>query len=165
MHAATFPNDGHTGTDFRLTGMAKMRQGVAVLAAAGGIVSGLRDGESDIPALINPSIPETGKHAAGNTVCIDHGGGWETQYSHMLKGSVTVHMGQKVLAGDQLGMLGLSGNTEFPHLDFTVRQNSRALDPFAPYSKSGCKTGKNILWDTEILNNLSYIPTGILLAG
>jgi len=48
-------------------------------------------------------------------------------------------MGLRVLAGDQLGMVGLSGNTEFPHLDFTVRQNARALDPFAPFSRSGCK--------------------------
>jgi len=52
-----------------------MRQGVAVLAAAGGTVSGLRDGEPDVPALINPNKLETGKRAAENAVRIDHGDG------------------------------------------------------------------------------------------
>lgn len=157
--------DGHTGTDFRLPGMAAMHQGVVVIAAASGIVVGLRDDEPDIPVMMTPSEPDSGKRAAGNAVRIDHGDGWETQYSHMRQGSVAVHIGQQVRAGDQLGMVGLSGNTEFPHVDFTVRHNGLVLDPFAPSGKSTCAPGTDSLWKPEVLNALRYIPTGILLAG
>lgn len=157
--------DGHTGTDFRLPGMETMHKGVAVVAAASGVVTGLRDGEPDIPVMIHPGKPDSGKHAAGNGVRIDHGDGWETQYSHMRQGSVTVHMGQRLAAGDQLGMVGLSGNTEFPHVDFTVRHNGQAVDPFAPSDKNTCAAGAGSLWKPEVVNILRYIPTGILLAG
>lgn len=157
--------DGHTGTDFRLPGMAAMRKGVAVVAAANGVVAGLRDGEPDVPVLIRPGEPDSGKRAAGNAVRIDHGDGWETQYSHMRQGSVAVHMGQQVRAGDQLGMVGLSGNTEFPHVDLTVRHNGHAIDPFTPSVNRTCKAGSDSMWKPEILNTLRYIPTGILQSG
>lgn len=157
--------DGHSGTDFRLPGMITMRQGVAVLAAANGVVAGLRDGEPDIPVLMRPGEADSGKRAAGNAVRIYHGDGWETQYSHLRQGSVAVHMGQQVHPGDQLGMVGLSGNTEFPHVDFTVRHNGHAVDPFAPSGKSNCVTGIDTLWKPEVLNTLRYIPAGILLSG
>jgi hypothetical protein len=157
--------DGHTGTDFRLPGMEAMRKGVAVIAAADGVVAGQRDGEPDIPVMMHTGNADSGKRAAGNAVIIDHGDGWETQYSHMRQGSVTVHIGQQVHAGDQLGMVGLSGNTEFPHVDFTVRHNGQVLDPFAPSGKGTCAAGADTLWKPEVLNILRYIPTGILLAG
>jgi murein DD-endopeptidase MepM/ murein hydrolase activator NlpD len=157
--------DGHTGTDFRLTGMAAMRKGVAVIAAADGIVTGIRDGEPDVPVLMRPGKPESGKHAAGNAVRIGHGDGWETQYSHMRQGSVTVHMGQQVHTGDRLGLVGLSGNTEFPHVDLSLRHNGHAVDPFAPSGKSTCAAEDDTLWKPEILKALRYIPTGILLTG
>jgi murein DD-endopeptidase MepM/ murein hydrolase activator NlpD len=157
--------DGHTGTDFRLPGLVAMHQGVAVLAAADGVIVALRDGEPDIPALIRPGKADSGKRAAGNSVRIDHGDGWETQYSHMRQGSVTVRIGQQVHAGDPLGMVGLSGNTEFPHVDLTVRHNGHAIDPFAPSEKNDCAAGSDSLWKPEAMNVLRYIPTGILLAG
>ena len=158
--------DGHTGTDFRLPGIKAMQQGIAVLAAADGVVAGLRDGMPDIPELTRPGEPETGKHAAGNGVRIDHGGGWETQYSHMRKGSVAVHPGQKVRTGDVLGLVGLSGNTEFPHVDFTVRHNGKSLDPFSPSDTvTECAAGKETLWTHEALRSLRYIPTGLLMTG
>lgn len=157
--------DGHTGTDFRLPGVKAMRQGIAVVAAASGVVAGLRDGEPDIPVMLRHGEPDSGKHAAGNAVRIDHGDGWETQYSHMRRGSVAVHIGQQVRAGDQLGMVGLSGNTEFPHVDFTARHNGHAVDPFAPSGKNTCAASADSLWKPEVLNILRYIPTGILLAG
>lgn len=142
-----------------------MHQGVAVIAAANGMVVGLRDGEPDIPVMIRPGEPDSGRHAAGNAVRIDHGDGWETQYSHMRQGSIAVHIGQQVRAGDQLGMVGLSGNTEFPHVDLTVRHNGHVVDPFAPSGKSTCVAGADSLWKPEVLKALRYIPTGILLAG
>jgi len=40
--------DGHDGGDFRLTDLAAMEKGVAVLAAADGVVLRTRDGMADI---------------------------------------------------------------------------------------------------------------------
>ena len=157
--------DGHTGTDFRLPGMEAMHKGVVVAAAANGVVVGVRKDEPDVPVMIRPGEPESGKRAAGNAVRIDHGDGWETQYSHMQQGSITVRTGQQVRVGDQLGMVGLSGNTEFPHLDFTVRHHGHAVDPFSPSGKSACMASTDSLWKQEVLDTLRYIPTGILLAG
>lgn len=157
--------DGHNGTDFRLPGMEAMHKGVAVTAAANGVVVGTRDGEPDVSVMLRPGKLNFSKHAAGNAVRIDHGDGWETQYSHMRQGSVAVHVGQQVRAGDQLGMVGLSGNTAFPHVELIVRHNHHAVDPFAPSGASACAAGADSLWKPEALNALRYIPTGILLAG
>ena len=157
--------NGHTGTDFRLPGMEAMHKGVVVAAAANGVVVGVRKDEPDVPVMTRPGEPKSGKHAAGNAVRIDHGDGWETQYSHMRQGSITVRTGQQVRTGDQLGMVGLSGNTEFPHLDFTVRHHGYAVDPFAPSGKSACMASTDSLWKQEVLDTLRYVPTGILLAG
>ncbi|HEU0282652.1 MAG TPA: M23 family metallopeptidase, partial [Gallionella sp.] len=140
-------------------------QGVAVVAAANGVVAGLREGEPDVPVMMRPGEPDSGKHAAGNAVRINHGDGWETQYSHMRQWLITVRIGQQVRAGEQLGMVGLSGNTEFPHVDFTVRHNGQAVDPFAPSGENICAAGADSLWNPRALNALRYIPTGILLSG
>ena len=157
--------DGHTGTDFRLPGMAAMHQGVAVLAAADGVIKSMRDGEPDIPVKMLPGEPGSGMRAAGNGVVIDHGDGWETQYSHMRQGSVAVRIGQQVRAGEPLGLVGLSGNTEFPHVDFSVRHNGAALDPFSPSGANVCAIGPDTLWKPETQKILRYQPTGLLLSG
>ena len=87
--------DGHDGTDFRVRDLIAMEEGVRVLAAADGVVKATRDGMADV------SIREIGREAvsgreAGNGVLIDHGGGWETQYSHLRSGSVSVEPGDRV---------------------------------------------------------------------
>ena len=114
--------DGHDGTDIRVADLVAMRDGVSVVAAAGGVVKATRDGMPDV------SVRDIGPEAvagreAGNGVVIDHGRGWETQYSHLRSGSVSVKPGDRVEAGTPLGMIGLSGQTEFPHLHFTVRKD------------------------------------------
>ncbi len=157
--------NNHIGTDFRLPSMVDLRRKVAVIAAADGIVTVVRDGLPDIPVIADKNNPETIQFAAGNAVRIDHGDGWQTQYNHMMQGSVLVTKGQKVSTGDKLGNVGLSGNTVFPHLDFEVRYQNRAIDPFAPTGNSNCDIGSDTLWKPETLQALRYTPTGLLLAG
>jgi hypothetical protein len=156
--------DTHTGTDFRVRTIADMERGVAVLAAAAGTVKSLRDGEPDI------SVKERGKarvkgREAGNGVVLDHGDGWETQYSHLKRGSIRVRKGEVVEAGKALGLVGLSGNTEFPHVDFTVRRNGVALDPFAPAGRAACGPQAVTLWSAAVAVQLAYQPSGVLQAG
>lgn len=157
--------DGHDGTDIRVPDVIVMREGVAVVAAADGIVMAVRDSMPDV------SVRSIGKDAvknreAGNGVVLDHGAGWQTQYSHLKRGSVRARPGQQVKAGDVLGEIGMSGNAEFPHVEFVVRRNGIALDPFVgnmPFSD--CAGERQPLWSEATHAALPYRPSGPLVAG
>ena len=151
--------DGHQGTDIRLAGRPEMAAGVAVLAAAPGVVRARRDGEADRAAA--QAGPD-----AGNAVVLDHGGGWESQYSHLRQGSVAVAVGERVAAGARLGLIGWSGRAEFPHLEFALRHRGRAIDPFtgAP-AGGGCGRGGAPLWSPAAQAALAYRAGGLLRAG
>ncbi len=157
--------DGHKGTDIALTSLAAMQSGVSVLAAAPGRVTAIRDGETDVlKTTPSPGNP-TGKDC-GNGVVIDHGGGWETQYCHMQRGSVSVQPGQRVAMGTALGRVGLSGLTQFPHLHLSVRKNGDPVDPFAPDNIATCidqnaDTTSNQMW----LDPIPYAPGGVIAVG
>ncbi|WP_306250674.1 M23 family metallopeptidase [Parvularcula sp. IMCC14364] len=157
--------DGDTGTDFRVPTMVEMADGVAVIAAADGTVKAVRDGMADI------SVRQTGPDAikgreAGNGVVIDHGNGWETQYSHLRQGSISVQPGDIVHAGDRLGEIGLSGNTEFPHVEFTVRYEGEALDPFVGLTDDFvCGDATVPLWSDSALAKMPYRPAVFLSGG
>ena len=155
--------NGHRGTDFALPTVKMMEEGVNVLAAAPGTVMAFRDGEPDISVRERGRVGLAGKDA-GNSVRIRHAGGWETQYSHMKKGSIAVKVGQKVNVGTVLGQVGLSGNTEFPHMHFSVRFRGRDIDPFAPKPQK-CGSGQATLWAPALKDSLRYRPTGLVNAG
>jgi len=141
-----------------------MKAGVPVLAAAEGTVVRIRDGEPDI-SVAKRGRPALNGRDAGNGVLIDHGDGWESQYSHMRRGSVRVKPGDHVRAGDVLGLVGLSGNTEFPHVDFAVRKDGKPIDPFSPDAESRCGAAESAIWSADVLPALRYRPTGLLIAG
>src|SRR4051812_14619690 len=81
--------NAHNGTDFRLQDHLARQKGVAVLAAAGGTVDRLRDGEPDVSVRVSGQASVTNKEC-GNAVVINHPGGWSTQYCHMARGSIIV---------------------------------------------------------------------------
>ena len=162
--------DGHDGVDIRIPNLRAMETGVAVLAAAKGIVRATRDGMAD------QSIAETGLDAVkdrecGNGVMIDHVDGWATQYCHMKKGSIRVSEGDTVTTGTPLGEVGLSGMTEFPHVHFTVYEVDKEIDPFAiqPLTPSAiCAFAGDIgtsIWTPEAKTALAYRPAFVLNAG
>lgn len=123
-------SDGHDGTDFRIRAFAGWRgKSIAVRAAAPGRVLRVRDQLPD--RNIRTDGPgEMGNRLAGNAVVIDHGDGWETQYSHLRAGSITVAPGDEVPSGATIGLIGSSGNAEFPHLHFELRHGGDPIDPF-----------------------------------
>ena len=153
--------DGHKGTDIRLKNYVVMEQGVDVLAAAPGTVLRFRDGMDDV-SVRDIGLEAVKDRMAGNSVIVDHGDGWVTQYAHMKKGSIVVTPGQAIAAGDKLGQIGLSGNTEFPHLHFEVRHNDQPMDPFTDEEMgAGCGIAKQALWQ----QTLAYQATGLLNMG
>ncbi len=153
----------HNGVDIRVPDMIAQRRGVDVLAAAAGRVARVRDGVADI-SVRTPGVPSVTNQACGNAVVIDHGSGWETQYCHMARGSVRVKPGDVVTAGAPVGQVGLSGNTEYPHLHFTVRHNGAVVDPFAPASGSGCAAQADI-WTPTARAKMTYKVGSVLNAG
>ncbi len=65
----------------------------------------------------------------GNMVLINHGDGYKTRYAHMVKGSITVSVGDYVEAGQTLGKVGSTGNSTGPHLHFEVIINGETRNP------------------------------------
>lgn len=63
----------------------------------------------------------------GNTVRIEHAGGYETVYAHLE--SMNVASGQRVRAGQRIGNVGMSGQAFAPHLHYEVRREGKAMDP------------------------------------
>lgn len=157
--------DSHQGSDLRLRTWAAMIQGVPVLAAAGGIVRKAEDGAPD--RLSDPQDPgESLAEINGNHLVIDHGAGWQTQYNHLRRNSLKVRSGDRVERGQMLGLVGLSGASNFPHLHFTVIFKSRVLDPFSatPVGADCHETGA-VLWHLAAAAQLPYRQGGPLEAG
>lgn len=63
----------------------------------------------------------------GNAVVIDHGGGWQTLYSQLLR--IEVGEGDCVTHGAPIGQVGSTGLSAGPHLHFEVLRDGAHLDP------------------------------------
>jgi hypothetical protein len=148
--------DGHKGTDIRVPDGAAMAAGIPVLAAAPGKVLRLRDGMDDVSIRLTGASAVANREA-GNSVIIDHGSGWETQYAHLRRGSILVRPGDTVRAGQPIALVGLSGNTEFTHVHFEVRHNGEPIDPYSGAAMAEtCDVAKAPLWTEAALAALPY---------
>ena len=112
--------------------------GADVLAAANGRVTSVANDQPEDPsAMQRPNESQEAYFArlqkeqaerlakgltaiAGNYVMIDHGKNEYSLYAHLQPGSVRVHVGDQLKAGDVIGKLGSSGNSTEPHLHFHV---------------------------------------------
>ncbi|MFF4607638.1 M23 family metallopeptidase [Streptomyces sp. NPDC001339] len=89
----------HSGQDFVAS------SGTPVKAVHGGTV---------VKAGLNIDGP-----AYGNAIVIKHDNGMYSQYAHL--SSVQIKVGQNVSTGQQIGLVGSTGNSTGPHLHFEVR--------------------------------------------
>lgn len=85
----------------------------------------------------------------GNAIIIDHGDGTETIYGHASK--LLVRVGQKVQAGDVIGLVGNTGHAFGSHLHFEVHVNGEAKNP-VPYLRA---RGMDLQLETDTV----YTPT------
>lgn len=116
--------EGHRGTDLLLKNFAAQDSGVRVLAAAGGRVVGLADGFADRNVT-------AGLGGFGNHVMVEHAPTLVSVYAHLRRHSITVAVGDPVSPGQMLGLVGSSGNSNWPHLHFEVRDGGSPVDPYA----------------------------------
>src|SRR5882672_11875463 len=94
----------HTGVDIIAV------PGTAVMAAAGGLVS---------------TVAVVAEY--GNIVDIDHDNGLTTRYAHLSKSLVKV--GDVVMKGQKIALVGATGRVTGPHLHFEVREKGIPLNP------------------------------------
>jgi murein DD-endopeptidase len=163
----------HKGTDFIIRNYRDMQAGVVVKSASDGIVIGTRDTMKDVDYRTLPK-EVLAKKTCGNGVRIDHGNGWITQYCHMRKNSVRVKKGDRVSAGDIIGLVGHSGLAALPHLHFQVeyiqpgsgKRQGHVIDPFVGTSRNdACDVGENPLWPKQVIFDLPYRPLDIIDTG
>lgn len=150
--------DRHKGTDFGLPSLAAMQAGVQVIAPADGVVLRVRNDMAE--GIYDEDTTDLAGRDCGNGVVIDHGGGWETQLCHMRQGSLTVRAGDVVRRGAPLGLIGLSGHTQFPHVHLSLRKDDQVIDPFRPDGSCG-SLGDDSLWTDPPI----YQPGGLLSVG
>ena len=153
--------DTHGGIDFAISNLAVMERGVTVIASAPGVVVGTRNHMQDISIRdIEPG--SLGGQDCGNGVRIDHGDGWHSQYCHLKKDSVLVRTGQQVEIGTPLGLVGLSGRTEHPHVHLSITKDGQKLDPYTGTAEeAGCGTVEQPLWHASVLEDFPY-RTGLI---
>ena len=101
----------------------------AQMAAAGGVVSTVA------------FVPEY-----GNIVDVDHDNGLTSRYAHLSKSLVKV--GDVVMKGQKIALVGATGRVTGPHLHFEVRENGIPLNP-----NKFLSLGKN-----DVLLNVSNDP-------
>ena len=96
----------HRGVDF--AGPA----GAQVVAVASGVVTYTKE-----------------RFGYGKTVEINHGNGYVTRYAHNQK--VLVGIGETVKKGQPIALIGSTGRSTGPHLNFEVLKQGRAVDPMS----------------------------------
>ncbi|MGH1378490.1 MAG: M23 family metallopeptidase [Alphaproteobacteria bacterium] len=157
--------DHHKGTDFALSSVVQMNEGIDVFAAAKGRVKRIRDGQSDhLKSAEEMKSLQESKKECGNGVLIDHGNGLQSIYCHLKEGSIIVKPTQKVRAGEKIAQVGQSGMAEFPHLHFGVMWEGGVIDPYTGMlNTQGCGKSKDSMWHIGLPMN--YQDVGIFDGG
>jgi Peptidase family M23 len=100
--------------------------GNPVFAVADGVVVEASDGASEqVPFA--PREPPAIETAAGNHVVLDIGDGNFALFAHLKTGTVVVKQGDRVKAGQVIGHVGDTGNSDAPHLHFHVMDGPSPL--------------------------------------
>ena len=87
-----------------------------VTAPGDGRVTTVVDSRPDAP-VGNSDL----EHPEGNVIVIDIGGGRYVLFAHLKRGSVRVDVGDTVVSGQVIGLVGDSGNSDEPHLHVQVQ--------------------------------------------
>jgi len=100
-----------------ITGKTRMHTGLDMHGNAGTPILAAEDGKVIFSGI---------KGGYGKAIMIDHGGGMVTLYAHQSK--LLVKEGERVAAGDVIGLIGSTGLSTGPHLHFEVRINGDPVD-------------------------------------
>lgn len=63
----------------------------------------------------------------GNLIIIQHSDGWMSVYAHL--DSMNVKRGTKVMVGQNIGKIGMTGKVDAPQLHFEIRRGTKSYNP------------------------------------
>jgi len=117
------PGDGRTYSGFGprkapLPGASTFHNGVDI----GGV-----QGATIVASLAGTVIQAAYNWSGGNTIVIDHGNGVKTKYCHASK--LLVSVGDTVMQGQPIALVGSTGVSTGPHLHFAIMINNVYVDP------------------------------------
>ena len=106
-------------------------------------------------------------NCATTAVVLDHGNGYRSLYWHLSE--IRVALGQKVAAGEPVGISGASGCALGPHLHFGVQYLGRNTDPYGycgsvadPWANNPAGTISTWLWQDR-LSPCAPAPAGVIV--
>lgn len=114
-----WPVDGKLLSSFGSKGGGKVNDGLNIGVPSGTPIRASAEG------VVAYSGDEIG--VFGGLILITHGSGWVTAYGHADKLNVT--RGQKVRAGEVIGLAGDSGYVSEPQLHFEIRKDRKPVNP------------------------------------
>jgi murein DD-endopeptidase MepM/ murein hydrolase activator NlpD len=65
----------------------------------------------------------------GNLIAIQHAGGYETYYAHLLRTARGITRGTHVKQRQPIGAVGSTGRSTGPHLHFALKRSGKFIDP------------------------------------
>lgn len=101
--------------------------GAAVLAPADATVVAARDSIEESPTLRHEFDPDL-DGGGGNYLSLDLGDGRYVHFEHLMPGSVTVEVGDRVGEGDVVARAGYTGHASGPHLHMHVSDGPAPLE-------------------------------------
>lgn len=105
-----------------ILGYSKMHKGIDFGAPTG----------TPIFAAGSGVIDEIGfKNGYGRYIRIQHNGKYETAYAHMSRFNDSIRRGSKVVQGQVIGYVGMSGRATGPHLHYEVHVNGEQVNPMS----------------------------------
>ena len=158
--------DDHYGTRFQIYNSRLANEGAIIMAAADGVVTSVRNKMPSDPYAVSVLGSRLSK-SVGNSVVVDHGNGWETQYNGMMQDSIPVVKGDTVKVGQTLGKIERHTGLNYPSMQFVVRHKSIPVDPFVGLYEGMFNKGmerkplwKNDFEETAFTKDVGLVATG-----
>lgn len=102
-----------------ISGKRLMHKGIDMAAPMGTPIHAAQDGTVITKVAMD--------NVYGNYIILDHGKGMTSLYGHMSK--ILVSKGDRVSAGETIGLVGSTGMSTGPHLHFEIKLNGELQDP------------------------------------
>ncbi len=115
----TWPVRGNVISKFGLNAKGQQNDGINIKAKAGTPVKAAEAGVV--------GYASNGLKGYGNLILIRHKNGWLTAYAHNQK--LLVKKGQTVKKGQNIALVGQSGNVKSPQLHFEIRYKTKVVNP------------------------------------
>jgi hypothetical protein len=132
--------------------------GSDILAVADGTITEVTDSiPENIPLSEERAVPNKREMMSGNYIILRLESGEYAFYGHLQPGSLEVKVGDKVSAGQVIGRIGNSGNSDAPHLHFHISNANDPLSgqglPFAFHSFEVMDRLNVAEWERILINN------------